>query len=68
MRLMVCEECGARHYSASAERLVAQGARCERCSALLVLGADRQRPLVAVGSEPAATRSETEPGRLRRPG
>ena len=63
MRLLVCEECGARHYSASAEALVARGARCERCSARLALDdRDEERPAVAV-----AVASETASGRLRRP-
>ena len=61
MRLLVCEECGERRYSASAEALVARGARCERCSAPLALvDLDEERPAAAVASETAS-------GRLRRP-
>ena len=60
MRLLVCEECGARHYSASAATLLAQGVRCERCSALLAL--DEPHDGLA-----AAVSSESESGRLRRP-
>ena len=61
MRLLVCEECGARHFSAAAEALAARGAHCERCSSPLELAEDDER-LVA-----AAVGPETESGRLRRP-
>ena len=61
MKLLVCEECGARHYSASGERLVAQGAQCERCGSTLVVQEADER-------EAAWVSAETAPGRLRRPG
>jgi hypothetical protein len=61
MKLLVCENCGARHYSASANALAAAGARCERCSALLTVQEAEDRREAAVGAE-------TAPGRLRRPG
>jgi hypothetical protein len=50
---MVCEDCGARHYSAAAETLTARGERCERCSGLLVLREDE-------GRERATRREEGE--------
>jgi DNA-directed RNA polymerase subunit RPC12/RpoP len=61
MKLLICEECGARHHSASAELMVAQGARCDRCSGRLALAAPDEA-LEPVGA------AETPPGRLRRPG
>ena len=62
MKLLVCENCGARHYSASAERLVAQGAHCERCGSTLVVHDE------SAEREAAGVSAETAPGRLRRPG
>jgi hypothetical protein len=60
MKLLVCEECGARHFSASAELLVAQGARCDRCAGRLALG-EAEELLEPVGSV------ETTSGRLGGP-
>jgi ribosomal protein S27AE len=51
MRLLVCEECGSRYYSAAAETLAAEGARCDRCSALLVLAEDDDRVAAVVSPE-----------------
>jgi hypothetical protein len=62
MRLLVCEECSARHYSASADVLAAQGARCDRCAGRLDVDEPDDEP------EPVGNAAETEPGRLRRPG
>jgi DNA-directed RNA polymerase subunit RPC12/RpoP len=62
MKLLVCEECGARHYSASAEVLAAQGARCDHCSGRLAAGEPHEE------LEEALISAETPPGRLRRPG
>jgi hypothetical protein len=51
MRRLVCEECGARYYSAAADALAAAGARCDRCSALLVLYEDDELPAATVSPE-----------------
>jgi hypothetical protein len=61
MKLLVCDNCGARHHSAAAESLAAAGARCERCGSVLVVQEPGEREAVPVGPE-------TGPGRLRRPG
>ena len=62
MKLLVCEECGSRHYSASAEVLARQGARCDRCSGRLAAGEPDEE------LEEAVAGAKTPPGRLRRPG